>query len=54
MSGSKTNTSTLNTGDPMIGAIVGDIAGSLYEFHNIKTRDFTLFADYLRVAAAAW
>ena len=30
----------------MIGAIVGDIAGSLYEFHNIKTRDFTLFADY--------
>ena len=31
----------------MIGAIVGDIAGSLYEFHNIKTRDFTLFADYL-------
>ena len=31
----------------MIGAIVGDIAGSLYEFHNIKTRDFTLFADHL-------
>ena len=31
----------------MIGAIVGDIAGSIYEFHNIKTRDFTLFADYL-------
>ena len=30
----------------MIGAIVGDIAGSLYEFHNIKTREFTLFADY--------
>ena len=30
----------------MIGAIVGDIAGSLYEFHNIKTRDFTIFADY--------
>ncbi len=30
----------------MIGAIVGDIAGSIYEFHNIKTRDFTLFADY--------
>ncbi len=30
----------------MTGATVGDIAGSLYEFHNIKTRDFTLFADY--------
>lgn len=28
----------------MIGAIVGDIAGSLYEFHNIKTKDFPLFA----------
>lgn len=23
----------------MIGAIVGDIAGSIYEFHNIKTHD---------------
>lgn len=22
----------------MIGAIIGDIAGSIYEFHNIKTR----------------
>ena len=31
----------------MIGAVVGDIAGSIYEFHNIKTRDFTLFADHL-------
>ncbi len=30
----------------MTGATVGDIAGSLYEFHNIKTRDFALFADY--------
>ena len=30
----------------MIGAIVGDIAGSIYEFHNIKARDFTIFADY--------
>lgn len=30
----------------MIGAIVGDIAGSIYEFHNIKTHDLTLFADY--------
>ncbi len=31
---------------PMIGTIAGDIAGSIYEFHNIKTRDFTIFADY--------
>ena len=26
----------------MIGAIFGDIAGSKYEFHNIKTKDFSL------------
>ena len=28
----------------MIGAIFGDIVGSLYEFDNIKTKDFPLFA----------
>ena len=28
----------------MIGAIIGDIAGSTYEFHSIKTMDFSLFA----------
>lgn len=28
----------------MIGAIIGDIAGSAYEFHSIKTMDFPLFA----------
>ena len=27
----------------MIGAIVGDIVGSVYEFDNIKTKDFELF-----------
>ena len=27
----------------MIGAIVGDIVGSIYEFDNIKTKDFELF-----------
>ena len=27
----------------MIGAIVGDIVGSVYEWHNIKTKDFPLF-----------
>ena len=29
----------------MLGAIVGDIVGSIYEFHNIKTKDFELFSD---------
>jgi ADP-ribosylglycohydrolase len=28
----------------MIGAIAGDIIGSVYEFHNIKTTDFPLFS----------
>lgn len=29
----------------MIGAIVGDIVGSKYEFHNIKTKEFPLFSE---------
>ncbi len=29
----------------MIGAIVGDIVGSIYEWNNIKTKDFPLFQD---------
>ncbi|MCE5196045.1 MAG: ADP-ribosylglycohydrolase family protein [Negativicutes bacterium] len=29
----------------MLGAIIGDIAGSIYEWHNIKTKDFPLFSD---------
>jgi ADP-ribosylglycohydrolase len=29
----------------MIGAIAGDIIGSVYEHHNIKTKDFVLFSD---------
>ncbi len=29
----------------MLGAIVGDIVGSIYEFNNIKTKDFPLFSD---------
>jgi ADP-ribosylglycohydrolase len=28
----------------MIGALVGDIVGSVYEWHNIKTKDFPLFS----------
>ena len=30
----------------MIGAIIGDIIGSVYEFHNIKTKDFELFGKH--------
>ena len=29
----------------MKGAIIGDIVGSIYEFHNIKTKDFPLFTQ---------
>ncbi len=29
----------------MIGAIYGDIAGSVYEFNNIKTKDFQMFSQ---------
>ena len=29
----------------MIGAIIGDIVGSVYEFHNIKTKEFPLFRE---------
>ena len=30
----------------MIGAIAGDIIGSVYEWHNIKTKKFSLFSDH--------
>lgn len=30
----------------MIGAIIGDIVGSRFEFHNIKTKDFALFTPH--------
>ena len=30
----------------MIGAIAGDIIGSVYEWHNIKTKKFPLFSDH--------
>ena len=29
----------------MLGAYIGDIIGSVYEFHPIKTKDFPLFSD---------
>ena len=28
----------------MLGAIIGDIVGSIYEFSNIRTKDFNLFS----------
>ena len=30
----------------MLGAIIGDIAGSRYEFHNIKNKNFELLNMY--------
>lgn len=46
----------------MIGSIIGDIVGSIYEFGNIKTKDFNLFStdgsytddSVLTVATADW
>ena len=35
----------LNKKDRMLGAVIGDIIGSPYEFHNIKTKNFSLFSD---------
>lgn len=32
----------------MLGAIIGDIVGSVYEWNNIKTKDFPLFRDDCR------
>lgn len=32
----------------MYGAVIGDIAGSKYEFHNIKTKDFPLVSQGCR------
>ena len=32
----------------MLGAIIGDIVGSVYEFNNIKTKDFPLFLSKSR------
>lgn len=46
----------------MLGAIIGDTIGSVYEFHNIKTTDFPLFSkkskptddSVMSVAVAEW
>ena len=29
----------------MLGAIIGDMAGSIYEFDNIKSRDFEFLSE---------
>ena len=29
----------------MLGAIIGDIIGSVYEWNNIKTKEFPLFSE---------
>ena len=34
----------------MIGSIIGDIVGSVYEFGNIKTKEFEFFSEQGRVA----
>lgn len=33
----------------MIGAIIGDIVGSVYEFDNIKTKEFPLFSENSKI-----
>lgn len=46
----------------MIGSIIGDIVGSIYEFDNIKSKNFPLFTDrtkytddsILTIATAKW
>ena len=46
----------------MLGSIIGDIVGSIYEFNNVKTKDFPFFPEQgdftddsiLTVATAEW
>lgn len=38
----------------MIGSIIGDIVGSIYEFHNIKTKEFPLFQTGLTIRMTAF
>ena len=32
----------------MLGALVGDIIGSMYEFHNTKSMNFDLFTEWTK------
>ena len=36
----------------MIGAIIGDIVGSIYEFDNIKTKTFPFFSRKITLKSA--
>ena len=55
-------TSNLITLKTMIGSIIGDIVGSIYEFNNIKTKEFEFFHpkgeftddSILSIATAEW
>ena len=46
----------------MLGAIIGDVVGSIYEFNNIHTKDFPLFSptstftddSIMSMAVAEW
>ena len=46
----------------MLGAIAGDVVGSVYEFNNIKTTNFPLFSEesmftddsLMSIAVAMW
>lgn len=46
----------------MLGALVGDIIGSIYEFQNVKSMDFDLFTPWstytddsvMTLAVAKW
>lgn len=33
----------------MLGAIIGDVVGSIYELHNIKTKDFDMFSPHCHI-----
>ena len=33
----------------MLGAIIGDMVGSKYEFHPIKTKEFNIFDSQMRM-----
>ena len=57
-----TNNNQPKTSSIMLGALIGDTVGSIYEFCNIKTTDFPLFSDgssftddsVMTIAVADW
>ena len=38
----------------MLGAVVGDIIGSTYEFHNTKSMGFELFEEVILTPLGLW